>query len=866
MAVAMIGPKFYAWDRNGKPLAFGKLYTYQARTNVPKPTYQSEDQEVENTNPVILNGEGYANVYLSGSYKMALKDSDDNEIWSSDPVSASQPEEWVNCLTAEYLSPTSFKVGGNFTSQYEVGRRVRLGDNTSNYKYSTITSSSFAAGFTTVTVVDSSVTTGIEESCVSIIGPESTSTISVLSLNTLEEAVNSSLLKNGYSFSLIERVEDFGGSGVWDVVPASSVTPNGVDIVQSNFDVDLSFVLRLGKSVTIAQLGGTGETDDTIVLKRAFDLQVKLIGDPDVEYIWSDTITHEVNTWVHSENLNLKFSEDVSGHAIRFLGSATTMDYFKVNGDYHSFCDSNGYYPAPVFFGSPETHLVKPRGEKLLGTQDLFQYAFHVDQGMNSYIQDPRLHDIKIPTATGGGSGFCGGIFYTNDGADPLSNNQRGKHKIWGGIYSDIWTTKNPELEQGLDSDAIRSFTYGYDAMNASQKNIVDETQLLIDGGYFFNVRKSAVKSSYINTTFLNGIFVITDPGDQIFVGPAARCQVGSRFTVKNFTVSGGIISVGVLAAAKDNVVENIQFDSGYNDSAALVAGNGDLDTVVTAKDLFIYGANHAVSVSDLKRVSVDGIYDMTGSAIQTSVCRYLDTSPKEIAIKNVYSDSDCLLLFGLNASAVFKNFDCENINLTANNNLGGLVDVRNQANRFTLKGGIISGGYGAFISTSLLNEFVIDGLEASITGSTNTKFDVSAASKITFKAKIFDNRATVGGIVVKLDANKTDVDLTIDSSNVVSASGYTFPLFITGNGAAPKLTIDKYEAIGFDANQKSLEIQNVNHADLITVDMEYSGGAISLFNSGNSLVRLIKGNPLAAIPVIQSGTGAQTTLHTFDY
>ena len=71
MAVAMIGPKFYAWDRNGKPLAFGKLYTYQARTNTPKPTYQSEDQVVENTNPVILNGEGYANVYLDGSYKFS---------------------------------------------------------------------------------------------------------------------------------------------------------------------------------------------------------------------------------------------------------------------------------------------------------------------------------------------------------------------------------------------------------------------------------------------------------------------------------------------------------------------------------------------------------------------------------------------------------------------------------------------------------------------------------------------------------------------------------------------------------------------------------------------------------------------------
>ena len=80
MSVSMIGPKFYAWGRDGLPLAFGKLYTYKARTNAPKDTYQSEDGIVANTNPVILNGEGYANVYLDGSYKVVLKDSDDNEI------------------------------------------------------------------------------------------------------------------------------------------------------------------------------------------------------------------------------------------------------------------------------------------------------------------------------------------------------------------------------------------------------------------------------------------------------------------------------------------------------------------------------------------------------------------------------------------------------------------------------------------------------------------------------------------------------------------------------------------------------------------------------------------------------------------
>lgn len=169
MAVSMIGPKFYAWDRNGKPLAGGKLYTYQARTNTPKATYQSEDQEVENTNPVILNGEGYANVYLDGSYKMVLKDSKDTEIWSSDPVTSAQADEWTNCFAATYTGPSAFKVAGNQTDIYIVGRTLRINNNASEYEYVQVESAVYASGETSVVVNEPVVTTGLNSVCTSVI-------------------------------------------------------------------------------------------------------------------------------------------------------------------------------------------------------------------------------------------------------------------------------------------------------------------------------------------------------------------------------------------------------------------------------------------------------------------------------------------------------------------------------------------------------------------------------------------------------------------------------------------------------------------------------------------------------------------------
>lgn len=170
----MIGPKFYAWDRNGKPLAFGKLYTYEARTNTPKDTYQSEDQVVANPNPVILNGEGYANIYLDGSYKMVLKDSDDNEIWSADPVTSGQAEEWQSCFSASYVSSNRFDIVGNVTEQYEVGGSVRINNGTPNYIYSFITSSVFAGGNTQVTINEAVVPVDIISVCTSIVSSNST--------------------------------------------------------------------------------------------------------------------------------------------------------------------------------------------------------------------------------------------------------------------------------------------------------------------------------------------------------------------------------------------------------------------------------------------------------------------------------------------------------------------------------------------------------------------------------------------------------------------------------------------------------------------------------------------------------------------
>lgn len=86
MATLMVAPKIQFFDNNGVLLSGGKLYTYDAGTDDPRLTWTTSSQSVENTNPVILNSRGEANVFLSGVYRFILTDSDDSQIWEVDNI------------------------------------------------------------------------------------------------------------------------------------------------------------------------------------------------------------------------------------------------------------------------------------------------------------------------------------------------------------------------------------------------------------------------------------------------------------------------------------------------------------------------------------------------------------------------------------------------------------------------------------------------------------------------------------------------------------------------------------------------------------------------------------------------------------
>lgn len=94
MTTAVLAPYLTQqfFKNNGTFNAGGLLYTYQAGTTTPVATYTNSTGATPNTNPIVLNARGEANIWLlpNVAYKFVLQDSSANPIWSVDQVTDAQ--------------------------------------------------------------------------------------------------------------------------------------------------------------------------------------------------------------------------------------------------------------------------------------------------------------------------------------------------------------------------------------------------------------------------------------------------------------------------------------------------------------------------------------------------------------------------------------------------------------------------------------------------------------------------------------------------------------------------------------------------------------------------------------------------------
>lgn len=87
MAALAPYPRFRAVDDNNEPLVGGLVYSYVPGTSTPKATYTSQTLGTPNANPIVLDANGEATIYIDGDTDLVLQDASAVQQWG--PIRAS---------------------------------------------------------------------------------------------------------------------------------------------------------------------------------------------------------------------------------------------------------------------------------------------------------------------------------------------------------------------------------------------------------------------------------------------------------------------------------------------------------------------------------------------------------------------------------------------------------------------------------------------------------------------------------------------------------------------------------------------------------------------------------------------------------
>lgn len=88
MATSVVNPRVQFFANNGRPLIGGRIHTYVAGSSTRARTYKDAAKAQPNTNPIILDGRGEAQIYLAEGveYKFVVEDSKGALIYTQEPV------------------------------------------------------------------------------------------------------------------------------------------------------------------------------------------------------------------------------------------------------------------------------------------------------------------------------------------------------------------------------------------------------------------------------------------------------------------------------------------------------------------------------------------------------------------------------------------------------------------------------------------------------------------------------------------------------------------------------------------------------------------------------------------------------------
>lgn len=221
---------------NGVPLTGGQLFTYQAGTTTPQATYTDETGGTPNANPVILDSNGSASVWLNPalSYKFVLEDSLGNLQWSVDNVSGILTPNAVNtaaiqagAVTGPCLASGSVNVtNGALASDASIDANRPV--NTNNIRNGAITYPKFSSTF------------GIFAPTVQSIIATGTYNLSYLfSVSSANATIGATYSNNSTTFTVLKTIAS--GAVLWCNGPAAPSTTGTLTKQTGTGDATITF-------------------------------------------------------------------------------------------------------------------------------------------------------------------------------------------------------------------------------------------------------------------------------------------------------------------------------------------------------------------------------------------------------------------------------------------------------------------------------------------------------------------------------------------------------------------------------------------------------------------------------------------------
>lgn len=319
------------FDSDGNPLVGGKIYTYVAGTTTPLTTYTDKDEGTENANPIILDANGEASIWVGDAfYKFVISDANDVVLRTIDKVTSASD------VTAE---ATAAQVGAEAAqAAAEAARDAAL---TAETNAETAETNAASSASSAATQASNAATSASNASTSATNASNSASTASTQATNASNSASAASTSATNAATSASEAA-----ASAATIMSGDYVTKTGAEAV-TNKDYD----------------GGTASNTSRLTLPKNTKTNL-------------DGLTRKEGTLVYATDQAKAYVDN--GSALVAVGSGSGgggINYLSANSDaetdttgYATYADAAGVVPVDGTGGSPNVTFTRTTSSPLRGT------------------------------------------------------------------------------------------------------------------------------------------------------------------------------------------------------------------------------------------------------------------------------------------------------------------------------------------------------------------------------------------------------------------------------------------------------------------------------------------------------------------